>query len=415
MGEGVAIGVVGLVLVGCGVGSRYETMKVRWRRVTLVEALAEPERAPVERERIETVIAARAFAAALGLDVGEHFGTLSAIERDHPGYVLTAAEELALRPYLWREEPVGARSGKAFLERHEAEDEAARLARAGYDTHVRAATTFRSFPGLPIPLLEADLRRGPVALARRVLREIYRDTVALPGGAATGFGDSLASFVGHRGAIALFAGPPEQAERLRQARIAWQAERRYAAYLERLAGALARAYAQPGADSARDAKRRFFRAARADLRALSEHYEALGVRRLRAPRNNAALLYELERTRGLDLFEAVHERTRDLRRTLDVVEGVARTRGGDPFLAVRSVLAGPGPAATSATPEPAAAPSPGRPSGSPGRLMLQSPGQTAASAPPEAPPTPASPSPAGPSGTPASTVPTDPAPPTPAS
>jgi predicted aminopeptidase len=340
---GAAIGIAGAVLAACaGLGGRVETAKVRWQRVPLERALKEPEPTPEAHARIVTVMAVRSYAAGIGIAVGERFATLSRSDLDRPGFVLTASERWRLHPYSWPTPPAGTLPYKGFDDRQLARDDATRLEEAGYDTEIRTDGAFRSFPWLPPPLLPSHLRRDHVPLARLVLRELYRDTFTLPGGHAVAFNESLANFVAHRGAIEVFRerGPAADPARLRQAEVAWKAERRFATYLGRLTRDLEAAYAlSPDAETALAAKARILDGARADLESLSAHFERMGLPAFEAPRNNAALLSRLRRTKDLDVFEAVYERTRDLRRTLDVIEWEARAQPDNPLGALRSALA----------------------------------------------------------------------------
>jgi predicted aminopeptidase len=374
------VGLAGLGVACTPIGggpTRIETMRVRWQRQPLVEALADPSLPPAWRPKIETVLAARQLADTLGLAVGEHFGALSRLAVDHPGYVLTAAPRAALIPYTWHVPALAPTPYRGFSDWVLADADAVLLEAQDYDTHVRIANRFRPFPHLPLPLIERHLRRDDLPLVRLVLADIQRETLALPGAGALTFTESLATFVAHRGAIALFAARAPESDTLRRAEVAWQAKRRYAAYLARLAREVQAAYrSAPDEDAALRAKARLLATARSDLAALSRHYEPMGIARLRAPHNNAALLNALARTSGLDVFEAVHERTRDLHRTLDLVMRVARARPDAPYDAIRDALLDGGP----------------RP------LILDF--------------MPASPSPAEPPETPPSTAPADRAPPT---
>lgn len=339
---------LGVVLVGCspvdGARLGIEALKVRWHRVPLAKALSDEEIGADWRRNIETVVTLRRFAASLGLEPGDTFATFTRLDLDHPGYLLMASPRASLQPYAWWTPTLDTVPYKGFLELRLARDEAALLEHQGYDTYIRIASTFRSFGCLAPPLLDEHLRRAQVPLARLVLREIQRSAFALPGAPAVPFNESFASFVGYRGAIAYFEARAPESASSRIAHVSWKAERRYGAYLTRLAAALRGAYRTAGNEpAALAAKARLFEAAKNDLHALSAHYESLGIPRLRVPRNNAAVLYDLYRTSGFDLFEAVHARTHDLRRTLDLITRAAAARPDAPYEAIRDALVDGGP------------------------------------------------------------------------
>ncbi len=335
---------LGVILIGCSPVDRarfgFEGLKVRWHRVALAEAAVDEELSAEWRRKIELVIAVRRFATRLGLDPGDAFATFTRLHLDHPGYVLSACPRASLQAYTWWAPPVDAVPYKGFVELRQARDEASLLEARGYDTYIRIASTFRSFGWLATPLLDQHLERDDVALTRLVLREIQRDAVALPGARALPFNESFAAFVAYRGAIAFFKEHAPDSDLVRLARVGWKAERRYGAYLQRLASDLEGAYhAAADEDAAVEAKSRLLEAAQLDLDTLSEHYESLGIPRFRSPGNNAALLYALHRTSGFDLFEAVHARTRDLPRTIDLITRAATARPEAPYEGIHDTLA----------------------------------------------------------------------------
>jgi len=335
---------LGVVLIGCSPVDRarfgFEALKVRWHRVTLADALGDEDLRADWRQKIETVDAVRRFAPDLGLDPGDAFATFTRLHLDHPGYVLTAAPHASLQSRMWWAPPLDAVPYKGFVELRRARDEASLLEHRGYDTHIRIASTFRSFGWLATPLLDQHLERDDVALVRLVLREIQRNSVALPGARAVAFNESFATFVAYRGTIAFFEERAPDSDLARGARVGWTAERRYGAYLGRLAASLDGAYRTAAdEDTALTAKAHLLEAAQHDLDALSAHYEKLGIPRFLPPRNNAALLYHLHRTSGFDLFEAVHARTRDLQRTIDLISRAATAHPDAPYTAIRDTLA----------------------------------------------------------------------------
>jgi len=317
----------------------YEEAKILWRREPIERVLARPGVDPVERRKLETVLAARRFAVDLGLRVGGSFASLSYVDGDSTVHVLSAAKRTALAPYTWWFPIVGRVPYKGFFARARAEAEAAALEARGYDTAIRPAAAFSTLGWFDDPLLRHLLRHDEGFLVNLVLHEVYHNTVYLGGAQATAFNESLATFVGHRGAIAFFATGPGHEDLARRAETEWEDAMCFGAFIERLAARLQQAYAAvPDEAAALAARAEIFAAARSELASLPLTTDELAHSFLEHP-NNAVLLHHLLYASGLDLFEQAYRRHGDLRGALSLIEGAARSAPGDPFAAVRRALA----------------------------------------------------------------------------
>jgi len=197
-------------LVGCGGCSPTYVLRSGWEEARIllarqsIEALLErPELDPDTRAKLELVLAVRRFAADdLGLDVGEAYASFSIVPPGALLEVVSAAERTRLVPYTWWFPIVGDVDYKGFFELPDAEAEARRLQDEGYDTYVRPSVAFSTLGWFDDPVLSSWLRSDPVRIAELLIHELLHRTWYVSG--ETAFNESLASFVGHVGAIEFF-------------------------------------------------------------------------------------------------------------------------------------------------------------------------------------------------------------------
>ena len=335
---------VGIALAGCSAGyvvrAGYEEAKILWRREPIDQVLTHPDLDTDVRRKLETVLAARAFAADLGLAVDGSFNSLSYSDRESNVIVLTAAKRMALESYTWWFPIVGRVPYKGYFDAQRARAEAADLEERGYDTYVRPAAAFSTLGWFADPLLRHLLRHDEEFLVDLVLHEVYHNTFYVRGQAA--FNESLATFVGHRGAIAFFrayparAHPPGESDLLARAEANWEDARRFGEFVSRLATLLRGIYADTS-DPAQvlAARAALFARARDEYRALPFANGGFPSF-VEEPLNNAVLLHHLIYGTDLDLFEAISRaRGDDLRAALVFIRDAAQTAPSDPFGAVR--------------------------------------------------------------------------------
>ncbi len=337
---------------GCSAGyvlrAGYEEAKILWRREPITDVLRRPDLDPDQRRKMETVLAARDFAAGIGLDVDGSFGTLSYSDREENIFVVTAAERAVLEPYTWWFPIVGRVPYKGYFDPELARAETADLERRGYDTYLRSAAAFSTLGWFADPLLRHQLRHEEEYLVDLVLHELYHGTFYVHGKSA--FNESLATFAGHRGAIAFFRAHPERAhppgggDLLARAEASWEDTKRFGEFVTHVATLLRGAYADhrgdlPAAIAAREA---IFTRAREECRSLP--FTSGGFPSFASePLNNAVLLHYLLYGTDLDVFEAVYRsRGDDLRRALEFIRDAAKHDLADPFGAVRRAVAAAG-------------------------------------------------------------------------
>jgi predicted aminopeptidase len=292
--------------------------------------LARPDLAPELRERLDLVLAVRAWARdGLGLRVGDSYATYADVGGAATVWVVAAARRDRLEAHTWWYPIVGRVPYRGFFSRPAADAEARALAGRDLDVDVREAVAFSTLGWFSDPLLATTAEAPPVALAETVIHELFHATLYLPGEAV--FNESAATFVGHRGAIGFFCGGPgDEAERCARARRRWRAVRALGAVLEHYAARLRRLYARNPLPAVRARARE--RLAAAAARALARRGFEGGGGLL--PPNNARLLGELAYTTDLDVFQRLAPEGADLRPALAALVRQVR-HASDPFAAAR--------------------------------------------------------------------------------
>ncbi len=336
----VLVALAGL-LAGCSplyvLQAAYGEAKILWRREPFAAVLARDDLDPDWRRKIVLVEEVRAFATDLGLDVGGSFGSLSYVDAEDTVFVVTAAKRTALEPYVWWFPIVGHLPYKGFFDRERAKQEAGRIEAEGYDTLVRPAAAFSTLGWFDDPLLRHLLESDDVFLVDLVLHETYHRTFFLKGAGASVFNESVASFVGHRGALEFFATRGGDATLLREAEARWADARRFATFMRGLVARLEALYA--GTDTAHIlvAREAVFAEARAEFEALpfeGKRYTGFTDRRL----DNALVLHYRMYASELDVFEQLWQDAGGLRPALDRIEAAAKTAPEAPLAAVRAAL-----------------------------------------------------------------------------
>lgn len=323
--------------VGCGgcsplyvLRSAYEESRILLSRQSIERLLERPELDPETRAKLELVLEVRRFAAdELGLEVGDAYASFSIVPPGALLQVVSAAEQTRLEPYVWWFPVVGSVDYKGYFDLDDALAEAARLEKDGYDTYVRPSVAFSTLGWFDDPVLSSWLAAGPVRLTELLLHELLHRTWYVSG--ETAFNESLATFVGHVGAIEFFrARDGEDAETTRQAIADWEQtlaeSRRLAAAVGELEALYATAAAEDRPCAEVLAERAKVFAALERARAEAREAQA-GARRAAAaagttspsapavpprtppPLNNAVILARYAYLKGLDGFAAVYDAT----------------------------------------------------------------------------------------------------------
>ncbi|MCQ4265311.1 aminopeptidase [Stutzerimonas stutzeri] len=179
-----------------------------------IEALLSDEsRDAVLRERLVGVLAARSFASqALGLPDNRSYRFYAELGRPYVVWNLFATEEFSVKPLEHCFPIAGCVAYRGYFRQGAARGEAARLRKAGLDTHVAGVEAYSTLGWFADPLLSSMLRRNDEQLAALIFHELAHQQLYLPGD--TAFNESYATFVEREGLRQWRAsqGLPEQDE-----------------------------------------------------------------------------------------------------------------------------------------------------------------------------------------------------------
>ena len=321
----------------------WEEAKILNARKPIARIVADTATEWETRDKLLLVLQARQFAAdSLGLNAGDSYTLFSRVESDTLVMVLSAAHKDQLAPHTWWFPIVGSVPYKGFFELRDAQKEQRRLEARGFDTYLRPSAAFSTLGWFNDPLLSTLLRYDHVSLANTVIHEIFHNTFYAPGQAV--FNESLANFVGGRGAIEFFCGRDgPESPTCRTAAAAWNDDLLFGAFLERLVADLRELYARTDLstdDKLRERERMF---ADAQRRFAEEVRPRLQVDTFagftREPLNNATLISRHIYYDRLGLFEEVYRsRGNDYLRAMNDIVAAARSNRADPYAAVQALL-----------------------------------------------------------------------------
>lgn len=311
----------------------YEEAKILWRREPIERVLQEPNLNPTTRAKLETVLAARAFARdSLHLKVDHSYATFARTDSNALVHVVSAAYRDRLEPYTWWFPIIGRVPYKGFFSKEDADHEAATLERGGYDTYVRPSVAFSTLGWFADPLLSNLLRYDRGALTSVVIHELLHNTTYLAGRAD--FDESFATFVGNRGAMQFFAERHDSAATLEMSAV-WADALQFSKFLGQFTGNLRAAYVSSITPAQRQA---LFEQAQNEFRQLkffTTVYSEFGTE----PLNNAVVLHYLMYADRLQMFEDLYQQQdKNVGRTIAVVLDAIRDHHDDPFAAVQAQL-----------------------------------------------------------------------------
>lgn len=333
----------------------WEEGRILTGRRAIPAVIADSNTRPAVRARLQLVMDARKFAVnELRLTAGESFTTYTQLSRDTLVLVLSAARRDTLAAKSWWFPVVGRFPYKGFFSLQRAQKEVATLEAQGFDTELRTASAFSTLGWFNDPLLSTTLRADSVSLVNTVIHELVHNTVFIRN--HVDFNESLASFIGARGAEAFFIARGDSALAIAAAD-AWHDTKRLGDFWASAARALDSAYALGGDSLSRVARRDSVHTA---LRKVLLDSVGPGLRSYsrealeRVVLNNATLLARRVYGRGLQLFDDVATaRALPLRATLQLIADSARS-ASDPYEVIRRLSLGDPPSSLRLSPEPPA-------------------------------------------------------------
>jgi predicted aminopeptidase len=342
-------------LGGCSpmfaIRATYEEIKILSRRQSIPRLVEDPRTPEDRRAKLSLVLEVRDFAAdSLRLNAGDSYTTFSQLDSDTLALVLSAARQDRFEPYVWWFPIVGRVPYRAYFSEGSARRAVESLQNRGYDAYVRPTAAFSTLGWFNDPLVSPLLRYDSVSLANTVVHEIFHNTLYLSGQAM--FNESLAQFVGARGAIAFFCTERPDPDLCRRAEGAWRDELVFGRFLSDLIDELETLYARDDLSSEQKIEWREVVFARARERFQMEVRPSFTILSFanfeRAPLNNASLIARRIYYKRLDLFEDVyHASGGELLTTIDRISDAARS-GGDPYEAVERLLTAPEPSPSAA-------------------------------------------------------------------
>ena len=338
----IALIVAPILLSGCYVSrAAYEEGRILWNRKPIDDTLARADLSKEIREKLETVLAVRKFAAdQLGENVGGAYESIAPVDKNAIVYVVMAAPRDSLVPYTWWFPIVGRVPYRGYFDQTDALAEAASLEAQGLDTMVRPSIAFSSLGFFRDPLLTNLLKLDRVELAGVLIHELFHRTYYLASDAM--FDESAANYVGSAGAVAFFAATDgESAESTRAAREILASDLKFARFLLQEQARLLDIYMTDLPKDKLDQRREAaFAAIKADYAALAPTLSGLERFDLdKQPLNNAVLVNYLIYFHQLDNFAALDRMNHgDLKATIAQIISIAKAHPDDPFYAISQVV-----------------------------------------------------------------------------
>ncbi|HVO40019.1 MAG TPA: aminopeptidase [Spirochaetia bacterium] len=201
-----ALAVLISALSGCQTDLGYLVKQGGWlyhysRGTRNIDSLLESPSTPEDtRGFLLTVKDIRRFAVEkVGLRDNGNYTRYRSIDRDHLVDVVQACDAVSFAPYQWSYPLLGRLPYKGFYERADAEAEASRLKKAGYDVIVRGVDAFSTLGFFHDPLYSFMKKYPPFELASTIIHEQTHATLFVRG--QPEFNEELATFVGDTGAF----------------------------------------------------------------------------------------------------------------------------------------------------------------------------------------------------------------------
>ena len=301
------------------------------------EVYADPGLTEARARKLDLVLAARRFAEErLGLKPSRNYTTYFDTGRGAVTYVVSACRPDAFIPHTWWFPIVGSLPYKGFFDRADAEAEVAALEAAGWDVTMGESAAYSTLGWFTDPVFSSMLSMSEASLASTVIHELVHGTIYASGQAD--FNESLATFVGRRGALQLLEERHgRDSPRARDARARFDDETLFDEFVADLHARLAALYASDRSREEKLAARgALFAGARGELQALAPRFQTASFRRLRELELNNAVVVAHHRYGRYNQFRRVFGRVRNSWPAFFAAVSAAAS-SGDPLGAVEAL------------------------------------------------------------------------------
>jgi predicted aminopeptidase len=292
-------------------------------------------------ECIRLVLDIKAFAQTkIGLKEDDNYTRYIQVPRNYLADIVSACPSDNLKTHEWTFPIIGSVPYKGFFSKEGAEREADRLERSGMDVWIRKVDAFSTLGIVKDPVYSFMVTYPPFSLAELIIHEQTHTTIFLPN--QIEFNESLAQFVGSRGALGYirnrFGEDSEYYEKI----IAYKKDRRTFSRLMNLLYEEAEDLYDDPASNLSYAKEKLFLSYSSYFQEEYDHFFVTDLYRGFVPPVNNAWLsaFKVYNRKGdifLRLYRSVHEDLGTFMRLLLDKEEEMR-KSGDPFGCLENLL-----------------------------------------------------------------------------
>jgi predicted aminopeptidase len=191
-----------LLLQGCGAlyvaQAAKGQLQILTARKPIDRVIADPKSPAALRTRLESVRAARQFAAReLGLPNNRSYTTYADLRREYVVWSVVATPEFSIQPREWCFPVVGCVAYRGYFREESAEKFAAGLRDAGFDTMIGGVPAYSTLGKFNDPILNTMMSYGDDELASIMFHELSHQLVYIADD--TAFNEAFAVAVEHEG------------------------------------------------------------------------------------------------------------------------------------------------------------------------------------------------------------------------
>jgi predicted aminopeptidase len=329
------------ILASCGLDVGYllpqawGQLDIIFNSVSITDALASGELADWQERKLRLILDARRFAGEeLHLNTADAYETFYNTGSQTLAWNVSACAKHTFAPKMWEFPLVGTVPYLGYFDQHQAADKVLELRAEGLDVLTYEVNAYSTLDFLPNPVFSGMLEYDDLTLVDTICHELLHGTVW--SSTSTTFNESLATFVGRRGAIDYFVDRRSEEPIFEQTAIEWYADiDTYNAFVFSLFEDLQEYYGQEGMTQTKaiDGREAIFQAARerfvTEVQPTMFRPEAFDWA-IDLPTNNAWILANTRYNQGLEVFAAVHAMTgEDWRESLRVFREAAKS--SDPY------------------------------------------------------------------------------------